>query len=961
MFNKTMSGFAIKREKELSELGAVLYHMVHEKTGLELVWLKRDEENMTFGIAFETLPWDDTGVFHILEHSVLCGSEKYPVKEPFVELMKSSMNTFLNAMTFPDKTFYPISSRNKKDFMNLMRVYLDAVFCPLIYKKPEIFYQEGWHYELDEKGEASYKGVVFNEMKGAFASADRKAGTMLERALFPDSPYSKVSGGDPVAIPELSYEEFIDSHRRFYAPSNAYVYLDGDLEIEKVLEVLNEEYLKNYEKTERMAPPVIQKAVNNTIESTYELNETESLENKTRLTIGKVIGTFEEREKLVAAGIIAEVLAGSNQAPIPKILLSENLAEEVTMQISDGVMQPWLILDIKNLKDGNLEKIENLINEKLSAIIAEGLDKNELQAVMANVEFKLRERDYGRYPQGLIFGFAVLESWLYGGLPEANLEIGDLFIKLKEKMEKGYFEELTKELLLTNPHSGKVILKPSHTEGSERRAKEQAKLKEVSEKWTSKEKEEIKNIQENLISWQNSIDTTEALSTIPQLTLNDIPKEPEVIPTEESDYKGIKLLKHPLQTGGIAYINLYFDADALTEEELSNLSFISTLLCNTDTENYSANEVINKTRLLCGDLGVRPANFVVGGDKDEVTNKLAVSFSSLENNLFDALKLVIEILTKSKLSDNMTRDLLKQTKMQLFQKAVMAGHSLALSRISAQFSPAGVIDEYISGVEYYNFLKNNDENWDFEKLNASLLSSLKKVINSENLVISFTGIENETAEKIADILKEELPSFDMGEKAAIKPWGKKNEGIVIPADISFAVKGSFIGDFGEKMSGKLSLASQIVSLGYLWNVIRVQGGAYGTGMLASASGLNVCYSYRDPSGAKSIEAYDSSAEFLKNFASSTDDYTGFIIGTIANASPLMMSKLKAQTADRYYFSKTSYEDRCLNRKEIITADKEALMKASEIIEKTMKNGGICIVGGAEQIKKCDLIENLITL
>ena len=502
MISNHIHGFTVTKQLPLPELNAVLYQMTHDKTGLGLVWLKRDEENKTFGIAFETLPWDDTGVFHILEHSVLCGSDKYPVKEPFVELMKSSMNTFLNAMTFQDKTMYPISSRNDKDFVNLMRVYLDAVFCPLIYSKPEIFYQEGWHYELDENGNASYKGVVFNEMKGAYASADRQVRGGLNRLLFPESPYGYESGGDPSSIPNLTYEAFIDSHRRFYAPSNAYVFLDGDLDIENTLGIINDEYLCNYEKTERMAPPVMQPAVCNEAEAEYELAPGEALEGKTRLSFGKVIGTFADREKLIATEILSEVLCGTNQSPLPKAILSAGLAEEVNMRLNDGMLQPWLMLDIKNIKDENLAAVEAKISEVLTSLAETGLDHAQLEAVMANTEFKLRERDFGRYPQGLIFGFNVMESWLYGGEPEANLEVGNLFVELKQKMENGYFEALIRELLLANPHSAKITLRPSYTAGEARRAAEQARLAKETAAWTESDKAAVAARQETLIAWQ---------------------------------------------------------------------------------------------------------------------------------------------------------------------------------------------------------------------------------------------------------------------------------------------------------------------------------------------------------------------------------------------------------------------------------------------------------------------------
>ncbi len=959
--NKNLNGFSLVKATELPELGAVLYRMEHDKTGLELVWLSRDEENKTFGIAFETLPWDDTGVFHILEHSVLCGSDKYPVKEPFVELMKSSMNTFLNALTFQDKTMYPISSRNDKDFVNLMRVYLDAVFHPLIYSKPEIFYQEGWHYELDENGNASYKGVVFNEMKGAFASADRLVNGELNRLLFPDSPYGFESGGDPTAIPNLTYEAFIDSHRRFYAPSNAYVFLDGDMDIEKVLGILNDEYLCHYERTQRMAPPAMQKAVTGEGEAEYELAPGEELEGKARLSFGKVIGTFADRETIIAAQILSEVLCGSNQSPLSKAVLSAGLAQEVNMGCNDGILQPWMMLDVKNIKEENLEAVQSLLTSKLEELAATGLDRQQLEAVMANTEFKLRERDYGYYPQGLIFGFSALESWLYGGDPAANLEVGDLFVKLKEKMEQGYFEQLIRNLLLDNPHSAKLVLRPSYTAGQQRREAEQARLDRETAAWTAEDRAAVAQRQEVLLAWQHSEDTPENLATIPQLALEDIPSEPERIPTEELTIAGVPVILHPLQTAGIVYVNLYFDAESCSQEELSALAFACNLLGNVDTKAHSAEEIVNRTRLLCGNFSAAPAAFTVDGKSGEAVIKLRVSFSTLQSNLQEAVALVTEILTGSCFSDGTAREILRQNKMQMFQRAVMGGNAAGLGRIAAQFSTAGVADECTGGVTYYQWLKNQDENWNFEALNTNMTQLLQCLVNRNAMTLSVTGAEQAQVEALAQQLSAALPAAEKKKPLQLQPWGKRKEGIAIPADVAFAVVGGSLEENGGEYCGQLQLAGQIVSLGYLWNVIRVQGGAYGAGMVARDTGLAACYSYRDPNGAASVEKYRMSAQFLRDFAAQTADFTGFIIGAVANSSPLMTPRTKAQVADRFYFSRTTWESRCRTRQQLLHTTAQELLAAADVLEKVFRDGGICMVGGENQLEKCSELENIITL
>ncbi len=960
MTNWKHPGFTLTGETPLPELGGVLYRMTHDKTGLELVWLKRAEENKTFGIAFETLPWNDTGVFHILEHSVLCGSDKYPVKEPFVELMKSSLNTFLNAMTFPDKTFYPISSRNDKDFVNLMRVYLDAVFCPLIASKPEIFYQEGWHYELDGEGNASYKGVVFNEMKGAFASADTLANGGLEKLLFPDTPYGFVSGGDPEAIPDLTYESFVDSYRRFYAPSNAYVFLDGDVDIENVLYIIESEYLCQFEKTQRMAPPAMQQPVTGENEGWYELAEGEEPEGKVRLSLGKVIGTYDQRERLVGMQVLAEVLCGSNQSPLCRAVLGEGLAEEVTMQVNDGILQPWVMLDVKNLREENMGKVQQVLEKQLHGLADGDLDHAQLEAVMANLEFRMREGDYGRFPKGLILGMAALESWLYGGDPAANLQVGDLFINLKKKMADGYFEQLIRDVLLDNPHNARLVLRPSCTLGEERRAREQARLVRETSAWTEEDRAAMQARQDRLTAWQESQDTPEQLATIPQLALEDIPDKPEYIQTEETLLAGIPVLKIPQSTGGIAYVTLTFDADMCTARDISCLSFAGSMLGETATVKHGAEEIINQMRLLCGEMDVRPMAFVQHGDPSQVTTRLCVSFSALQPNAKAAFALVNEILTGSRFAEADTQDMLRQTRMDIYQRAVMAGNSMGVGRMLAQFSAAGVVTDSAGGVAYYQWLKDADEHWDFAALEQQMKAVLGKVISRNGAMLWVSGLEDDQVAELAQMAAT-LPDVPAQPKAIITPWGKRKEGIAIPADIAFAVAGGNLLAHGGAYSGHMQLASQMISLGYLWNVIRVQGGAYGTGMFAQNNGLAGCYSYRDPAGAASLEKYRSCAAVLREMAEGMEDYTGFIIGAVAADSLLLTPKSRAKAAGQRYLCQTSWDKLCQRRAQLLSTTKQNLLACADVLESTLKDAGICLVGGREQLEACRELESIITL
>lgn len=944
-------GFIEISARPLEELEAVLHEMEHQKTGARLVWLEREEENKTFGIAFPTLPSDDTGVFHILEHSVLCGSDRYPVKEPFVELLKHSMNTFLNAMTFPDKTLYPISSRNDRDFLNLMRVYLDAVFHPSIYHRPEIFAQEGWHYELDGDGALSYKGVVFNEMKGAFASAEEQMEIAMNRALFPETPYRYVSGGDPASIPDLTYERFLDSHRRYYAPSNSLIFLDGAVDLETVLRILDEEYLSGFSRTERTDPPALQPPVDGGVRTVeYEVASAEEEQGRTRLAWGGVIGTFADRETIVAAQVLADVLCGSNQAPLCRAILSRGLAENVLLQVVDGVAQPWLRLEARHLKAEDAAEVERVLFDELRRLADEGIDRAKLEASMANLEFQLRERDYGTYPQGLVFCIQTLESWLYGGAPEANLEVGDLFARLRGKMAEGYFERLLRALLLENPHRCKVVLRPSHTVGEARRRLEAERLRRESAAWTEETREAVRRRQAALLAWQEQEDTPEQLATLPCLALSDLNPEPERLPLETARMSGLPVLLHPLHTGGIVYLTLYFDADDCSEEELSRLTFLCRLLSHMATSAHSAEQLSDLVRLRCGILQCFVSNFAAVGDRTHCKTRLCVSFSALEDRVQEALELVSEILTQTVLEDEgAARDLLRQARMKGMQRIIMSGHAAGLSRLAAQFSACGVADECTGGFAVYQWLKYQEEHWDWGALRPALETLLGRIVTRSRLTLSVTGRAGAIAPGAAAYLASVLPEGPAGPgAAALAPWGVCREGIVIPTDVSFACCGG--ARDGEGALWKL--AGKVVGLAYLWNMIRVQGGAYGTGLAVMDSGLTACYSYRDPSGAQSLERYLGCAQFLREYCASKPDLTGYIIGTVSDSEPLLSPRGKGLAADTLYWQGVSYDECCRRRRELLEATPQRLLELADELERTLRTGGVCIVGGQEQVERC---------
>ena len=950
-------GFVKTKETAIGELDATLIHFKHEKTGLELVWLKREEENKTFAIAFETLPKDDTGVFHILEHSTLCGSKKYPLKDPFVELMKGSMNTFLNAMTFPDKTVYPVSSKNDKDFMNLVSVYLDAVFCPLIYENPEIFKQEGWHFEIDEDGFACYNGVVFNEMKGVYSDPDELSENLITESLFPDTPYHFAYGGDPAKIPDLTYEDFLDAHRKFYSPSNAYVFLDGSVNLDAVLKLLDEEYLSKFDKSERLAPPALQNPLDTgLIQSEYEVSSAEDEESAARLIYGNVIGRFFEREKIIGMQILADVLCGTNSSPLSKAMLSEGLADDVIMTVQGEVLQPYVKLEIKNISPENAQKAEKILFSQLKQAAQNGIDSETLEAAISNLRFKMMERDDDEYPQGVMLCFQALESWLYGGDPAANLEVGELFDSLESKSKQGFFENLIQEVLIDNPHRCKVLLTPSHELGEKRARAEldgiEAKLSEVDENVIQRLRDE----ESRLAEWQTQDDSQEILALMPRLTVSDIDTHPEQIPTELSDVDGVRIIKHPIGHNGLCYCNLYFDVSGYEEKELCALSLACDLFAKLETNEYSAEKLINATRRNLGSLNFSVVTFAGENEVSSCSVKLCVSFSALKENIDAALRLVIHILNNTVFSNTSAiSDIIRQRQIELYQEIMMSGSSYAISRLAAASTVSGVVDECCSGIAYYQYLKQLSENTDFSFLD----NLIKSVICKGGLVVSFTG---------------DIPDFEFGELKEIpssvaqikpnvlKPWGTAREGFIIPADISFAAMGSNIVPNKGVFSSRMSLASHIISLDYLWNAVRVQGGAYGTGFAIRENGFCGCYSYRDPSAAESLKAFENSGVFLKEILKKSGDLSQAIIGTISDSSPLLSVKMKGNLADSLYFKNIGYDDLCGRRKMLLECNVDNMLPIADLIEKSLKfNSSVCVIGPQEQIKSCADIEHIAVL
>ena len=936
-----LHGFELKKKEFVSSKNAELYTLCHQKTQAELLYFDRNDENKTFSVSFKTLPENDTGVFHILEHSVLNGSEKYPVKEPFVSLLQSSMQTFLNAMTYPDKTVFPVSSRNEQDFMNLMSVYLDAVFCPLIYKKPEIFMQEGWHYEFKESDETPYyNGVVFSEMKGVYADVESMMSAENDRLLFPDNSYGYSSGGKPECITDLKYEEFVATHRRFYHPSNAKFFLDGHMNIEKVLQLIDEAYLSHYDYKKpdfdfaEQTPRAAQKTVY------YEARKGE--EQFSQMAVSKIVCSHSDVEKIYALEILADYLTGANTAPLKRAFLENGLSQDLSLEVRDGVFQPYITLLVRNTSQSAFEKIKEFLPKITKKLLAEGLDHEALLASLERYNFTNREISE---PYGLELTAKALNGWLYGDDPLTHIETDGIFRHLREKIRDGYFEALLKELFEKADDKCYLYALPSLTKGADDAKKEAEKVLKISSKWSDIERTAQRKAFEKMQQWQEAPDNEEALSTLPHLNLKDIPKTVTPTKTETVDVGGKKVLKIKTETNGIVYLNLYFEVSDLSKEELLLLNVLTTLFGELSTAHDSAEELSKKIKLSLGSLNAKIELISGLGDLKNCTPYLVVSAAFMKENAAAAAKILKELLNDSVYNEaDRIGEILLQTDYFLKQSLSSSGHVYAITKALSAFSKEGYLKELLEGEDFCRWF--SDFAAKFSENCAAVLQQLdalsKKVFTKDRLFLSFS---DELDAAAAAELSKMLPNGAVGQIADIPIKKSGSCAVEIPADVGFSALGSNIYKLGGAFSGHCSVLSSFVTFGYLWNRVRVQGGAYGTGMNVRANGDIFCYSYRDPNLENSREAFLKMPQFLKEFLAENPSLDDIIIGTVNTTEPLLEPAAVCDLAATRYLKGIAPETISKIREEILTTTADDLKKLLDVLKAFCEKGNYCAVGG----------------
>ncbi|TCT15663.1 hypothetical protein EDC18_103373 [Natranaerovirga pectinivora] len=955
---KTYSGFNLIEEQKIDEINSTARVFEHTKSGAKALVLSNEDTNKVFSINFRTPPTDDTGLPHILEHSVLCGSKNFPAKDPFVELAKGSLNTFLNAMTYPDKTMYPVASCNDKDFVNLMHVYMDAVFHPNIYKEEKILKQEGWHYELNNVDEPlQYKGVVYNEMKGVFSSPEQVLFRRIQASLFPDTPYAKESGGDPEFITDLTQEDFLEFHKKYYHPSNSYIFLYGDFEVEEKLEWLDKEYLSHYDKIEVDSSIPEQKPFDkvNEVEELYSISNNDDPKDKTYLSYNYAIGKATDTELYYAFDVLEYLLLEAQGAPLKKALIDANIGKDVFGSYDNGILQPTFSVVAKDTNEEEKERFVNVINETLKNLVKNGLDKKKIEASINYHEFKIREADYGKYPKGVVYAIQHLNSWLYDACPLMHFKYNDTFKKLRDGLKTDYFEKLIEKYLINNTHASLVVVKPEKGLTAKKEKEIEDKLQEYKSSLSDDELRTLVDETKELLEYQEEPTKKEDLQKIPLLDLKDIRKEPEQLPLEIVDMHNIKVLLHETFTNNIGYVKLLFDTKNVPVDLVPYLGILSTALGKMDTERYSYDELERDININTGGISASMNVYGFNEMADTYVPKMEIRGKAFVEKLPILFDLLNEVVMKTKLDDTKRlEEILLETKSRLQMFLNGSGHTAAANRALSYFSKLAFYKEMVSGITYYRFVEELVKDYDtkkqdiIEKLNALV----KYLFRRENLMISYTAeksafgiFENEVETFVADLYTEPVE-----EKGMIFNLKRQNEGFLTPGKIQYVAKaGNFVTE-GFKYSGVLRVLQTISRLDYLWNNIRVKGGAYGAMCSFNRTGNVYFTSYRDPNLKETLESYDRLYDYLNHFSVDERDMTKYIIGTISTLDTPLTPYSKGETAASAYLSNISYEDLKKEREEVLNTKPEDIRRMAELVHKVLKQDNICVIGNENKLQ-----------
>lgn len=951
------TAYEVLEEKKLDDIQSMGYLLRHKKSGARISLISNDDENKVFYIGFRTPSLDSTGAAHILEHSVLCGSRKFPVKDPFVELVKSSLNTFLNAMTYPDKTIYPVASCNDKDFQNLMEVYLDAVLYPNIYQHREIFGQEGWHYEMEDlESPLTINGVVYNEMKGAFSSPDEVLSRAIMSTLYPDTSYSFESGGDPEVIPELSYEQFLAFHQKYYHPINSYIYLYGNMDMEEKLNWMDREYLSKFEAIEVDSQVKEQKPFEKMreVEIPYNIASGESLEDNTYLSYNVSVGSILDKTLYVAFDILDYALLSAPGAPLKQALLDAKIGKDIMASFDNYTLQPMLSVVAKNSNIERKQEFIEIIQNVLKEQVEKGINRKSLRAGINSFEFRYREADYGQFPKGLLFGIKCLDSWLYDdSKPFLHLEELEIIEFLKQQVETGYFEKLVQQYLLDNTHAAVVIARPEYGLNAKREEALAKKLQEYRESLSVEARQEIVSFTHHLRQYQEEPSSQEDMDKLPALTRQDIKKEGEKLYIREKYVDDTLLLCHDIDTNGIAYFSLMFDVTDLPEGKIPYLGILKSVLGYVDTQNFTFSELANEINLHTGgifsNIGIYPHV-----DGANISLKYEVKVKALYHEIPRTMEIIREILSMSSFhGQERLYEIIAELKSRLQMNLSSAGHSISSMRAMSYFSDSAKYTDMTQGIEFYQLVKDLEEHFEEKKdaLSGMLKGLAEEIFCKENLMFSIGAQKQgmELLEQEVGALKNILHEKRQGKETEPLQLVKKNEGFLDASQVQYVSRAGNFRKEGYEYTGALRILKVLLSYDYLWLNVRVKGGAYGCMSGFTRTGDGYFTSYRDPHLARTNEVYEGIPEYLEQFTAEEKEMTKYIIGTFSTVDAPLTPAAKTGRSATAYLTGVTEEMLKKERAETLNATQEDIRSLAGIVRAVLKEEALCVIGNEQKL------------
>jgi len=965
--DKDIFGFRLIEKRFVKEANTECLNFEHVKSGAKLLKIAADDPNKTFCIAFKTFPESDNGAPHIMEHSLLNGSLNFPVKSPFDVLIKGSLHTFLNALTSKNVTMYPVASMNQKDYFNLMHVYLDAVFNPMIYKDPRILKQEGWHHELENSDSpVVYKGVVYNEMKGSFSNPVRELWYQVFKILFPDNAYGFESGGYPATIPSLTQDEFIAFHKRYYHPENSYIYLYGDGDLEQELEFIDKEYLSSFD---RVNNPVTISEQNpftamKKVTGYYSYMEGTSVENQSFLSLNYVAGSGIDKTLTMALDLLCEVLVNQESAPVRLALQKEGIGEDVSAS-SNNFQQNVVQILVQNANPQDIEKFYEIVNTTLKEIAEKGLDKKEVEGVLNRMEFQLREGNDAQ--KGFTYINQSFPGFMFANDPFIGMEYEKPLAEMKKALSGNYLESLIPLYFINNTHSLLLTLEPRPGLDNEKNEGIESGLQKYKSNLDDSALNLLVKETQDLIAWQKREDSPASLETIPMLDLKDIDPVATWYTFEETRVNDTTLLYHEEFTNDVVYMNLFFDARTIPSDMIPYASLLSTLIGLMDTTNHSYGALNQALNVHTGGFFTSLSTFLENHDDLEMIPKFKVSSKAMNSKSAKLFELTGEILKHTVYSDTeRLKTLLARHQSQLDAAIKRSGSRYTSIRLGSYYSNQGMFREMTEGLDYFWFISDLNKNFDkkADQIKAKLEQASKLLFTKENLVVATTCSKNDL-DGFTKGLSEFLSTLPSG-KVNCNQWifntEKKNEGIETASEVQYVMEGYDFKKLGYTWNGKMRVLSQVLSTDWLQTRIRVIGGAYGGYSTVSPDGSFTFNSYRDPNLKETLENYRSTVEYLKNFEADTKSMTRYIIGTIARIDQPMTPSQKGSQAASAYFTKRKQEDVQQDRNNILSTTADDIRGFSEMIKGILDQKVICVYGNAEKItQEKDLFDNLIRL